>query len=136
MYVVSPGNAAQGNSYKVTTAVLAAFFSSFSGLNTEILTAGATSISPYMVETTDTRVLFNKTLGSASYAVLPLAAAVTSAQPILFKDLKGDAATNNITLTFSGGQLCDGLSSVVISNAYGWVTLNPVPGGNAWYMTS
>ena len=134
MEIVSPGNAALGVTYQITTGVLAQFFTGFAGLNTEIITAGATSITPYMVLPTDTKILFNKIIGAPSYAVLPLSASLTNAQPILFKDLKGDAATNNITITFSGGQLCDGLSSIVLSTAYGWTIVNPVPGGNAWYM--
>jgi hypothetical protein len=137
MYIVSPGNAAQGNSYGITTAVLANFFGSFRSLNTETLTAGATSGSPYQVETTDSIILFGKTLGSPSYAVLPLAATMASAASILFKDIKGDAATNNITISFSSGQLCDGLSEVQITNAFGWVriapVITPILGGSQWY---
>lgn len=136
LWIVSPGNAAQGNLYNVTTGVLAPFFAAYPALNTELLTAGATLVSPYPVATTDTRILFDKTLGSASYAVLPLSSSMAYPLGVLFKDIKGDAATNNITISFSGGQLCDGLSTVVINNAYGWVTINPIPGGSGWYVTS
>jgi len=136
VWLVQPGNANAGVLYNATLATLAAFFSAYPALNTEVITAGATSGSPYAVETTDTRILFNKTIASASYAVVPLAASVTYKQPITFKDLKGDASTNNITITFTGGELCDGLSMVQITNAYGWITLNPIPTGGGWYMTS
>ncbi len=129
--IVSPGNAANGNSYQVSVVTLAAWFSAFPFLNTETITAGATLASPYDVETTDTRILFNKTIGSASYALLPLSSSMVYPFPILFKDLKGDAATNNITLSFSGGQLCDGLSSIVLSNAYDWAYI--APGSSGWY---
>ena len=135
IYSVSPGNAALGNSYNVTTEVLAAFFAAFPFLNTEEILAGATLASPYAVQTTDTRVLFKKTLASASYAVLPLAASMAYPYGVLFKDLKGDAATNPITISFSGGELCDGLSIIEIFDAYGWVTINPVPGGGAWFLS-
>lgn len=135
MYIVSPGTAAAGNSYQITTDNLAQFFAAFPSLNTELITAGATSISPYSVLTTDTRILFKKTLASASYAVMPLAASMQYSQPVLFKDLNGDAFTNNITITFTGGELCDGQASVIINNDYGWVTVNPVVGGGAWYQT-
>lgn len=136
MEIVSPGTAAQGVTYQINTQVLAAFFAAYPALNTELLTAGATLVSPYPVATTDTRILFDKTLGSASYAVLPLSSSMAYPLGVLFKDIKGDAATNNITISFSGGQLCDGLSTVVINNAYGWVTINPIPGGSGWYVTS
>jgi len=135
MYIVSPGNAAQGNSYRVTTSVLAAFFAAFPALNTTIITAGATLASPYQVETTDTRILFNKTLSSDSYAVLPLSGSMASPGGVLFKDLKGDAGTHPITVTFTGGQLCDGLSQVQIASAYGSFTINPIPGGSGWFLS-
>ena len=140
MYIVSPGNAAQGNSYQVSVATLAAFMAAYPQLNYELLTSGATLATPYNVLTTDTGILFDKTIGSASYAVLPLAGTMVfpgggfSPLGVLFKDIKGDAATNNITITFSGGQLCDGLTQVVISNPYGWVYIYPTPTGSGWYM--
>lgn len=135
MYIVAPGTAAQGNSYQTTLDYLAAFFSAFPSLNSELITAGATLATPWQVLTTDTRLLFNKTLGSASYAVLPLAASLTYLQPVLFKDLKGDASTNPITISFTGGELCEGQSTIMINNPWGWVTLNPIPGGGGWYQT-
>ena len=134
MEIVSPGNASQGNTYQVTTATQGAFYTSFPALNSEIITAGATNASPYMVETTDTRILFNKTIGSQSFAVMPLAASMLYPSGVFFKDLKGDAETNPINVTFTGGQLCDGLTVISIVDAYGWFTIFPVPGGTAWYM--
>lgn len=131
MYIVSPGNAAQGVSYQITTDTLAAFFGAFPALNTSIVTSGAT----YNVKTTDTRVLVDKTLGSATSIVFPSVSTMQYPYGVLIKDLKGDAVTNPITITFSGGQLCDGLSSIVINNAYGWTTINPVPNGTAWYQS-
>jgi hypothetical protein len=133
MEIVSPGNAAAGNTYQVTTSVLAAFFAAFPFLNTEFITSGATIGSPYLVQTTDTVILFNKILGSASYTTLPLASSMAYPLPILFKDLKGDAATHNITIQFTGGQLCDGLSTISILNAYGWTRIAPIIGGTGWY---
>ena len=133
MEIVSPGNAANGNNYQVTLNILAAFFAASSGITTELITAGATLSSPYVIATTDTRILFNKTVSSTSYAVAPLASTMLFSAGVLIKDLKGDAATNNITVIFMGGELCDGASSVVIDTAYGWGTITPVPGGGAWY---
>lgn len=133
MEIVSPGNAAAGNTYQVSITTLAEFMAAWSLYNATVITAGATSGSPYDVQTTDTAVLFNKTIGSASYALMPLAASMVYPGRILFKDLKGDAATNNIQLTFSGGQLCDGLSSLTIKNAYGWFWIAPIPAGTGWY---
>jgi hypothetical protein len=133
---VWPGNNTAGNTYYVTDEQLAAFASAYPNLNTEIITAGATVISPYLVQTTDTRILFNKTLSSPSYAMFPLAASMQYEQPVLIKDYNGDAASNNITISFTNGELCDGLSQVIINDAYGWVTINPYPsGGGGWYLT-
>src|SRR5271155_5054498 len=90
MEITSPGNAAQGNTYQVTTDTLAAFFAAYPGLNTETVIAGATAGSPYLVKSTDTTILFNKTVGAPSFALCPLAASMLG-QEILFKDFKGDA---------------------------------------------
>ena len=84
------------------------------------------------VLTTDSRILINKTVGAATSVVMP--SSVTVVSPILVKDLKGDAATNNITITFTGGQLADGLASVVISVNYGAYWFNPLSSGG-WYLT-
>ena len=132
MEIVSPGNANLGNNYQVTTAALAAFFAAFPFLDTTLVTAGST----YNMLTTDTLILVDKTIGSPTSIVVPLAGSMAFPFPVTIKDGKGDAATNNITLTFTGGQLVDGQSSLVIDNAYGWVTINPFPvTGASWYET-
>jgi hypothetical protein len=135
MEIVSPGNASTGNNYQVTTAVIAAFCASFPALNTEVIKAGATLASPYMVAATDTVILFNKTLASASYATCPAASSMLYGQDILFKDIKGDAYTNNITIQFSGSEKCDGLTTLAIDTNYGFVRVTPIPGGGGWYQT-
>lgn len=131
MEIVSPGNAALGNNYKVTTAVLAAYFRSFSSLSTTVITSGATLVSPYGILITDTRILFNKTVPSASYAVAPLAVSMSAG--VFIKDFAGNADVYPIQVSFTGGELCDGQSTVTISNPYGWATINPTPGGGSWY---
>ncbi len=135
MEIVSPGNVEDGNNYQVTTAVLAAYFGAFAFISTTVITSGATLVSPYAILTTDIRILFNKSVGSASYAVAPLAASMAWPYPILIKDIKGDAGTNPIEISFTGGELCDGLATLTIGNPYGWVTINPIPGGGGWYMS-
>jgi len=131
MYIVSPGTQGQGVSYKITTETLASFFAAFPVLNTEIITAGAT----YNVAPTDTRILVNKTLPSPTSIIFPTASSMQYPFPVLVKDIKGDADINPITITFSSGQLCDGLSSITLDTSYQWVTITPVPNGNSWYMT-
>jgi hypothetical protein len=135
MYIVSPGNATGGNSYQISTLTLAGFFTAFPYLNSEVILAGATSGSPYMVETTDTTILFKKTLGAASYALCPLAASMAYGQEVLFKDIKGDAGTNNITVLFTSGEECDAQSQLEITTNYGWFKITPIPGGGGWYQS-
>ena len=137
VWLVQPGNANAGILYSGTLTILAQFFSAYPSLNTELITAGATFASPYSIETTDTRILFNKTLVTPSFAVAPLASTMLYEQPVLLKDLKGNAGdgTNTITISFTGGELCDGQSTLVINSSYGWVTINPTPGGGSWYQS-
>jgi hypothetical protein len=135
MEIVSPGNANLGNNYQVTTESLAAFFAAFPFLETTLVTSG----SVYNMLGTDTRIVVDKTIGSPTSIVVPLASSMAYPFPVMIKDGKGDAGngTNIITITFTGGQLCDGQPSLVIDNAYGWVTINPFPVTLAsWYQTS
>jgi len=131
MEIVSPGNAAEGNNYQVTTLTLGAYFGSFQYSNTVVVPEGDT----YPVEITNTRILVGAGTASPTSIVFPLASTMFSPYPVLVKDLVGDAANNAITITFTGGELCDGLSSIEINSAYGWVTVNPTPGGGSWYMS-
>jgi hypothetical protein len=135
MEIVSPGNATAGNTYQVSLLTLAGFFAAFPLLNTEVILAGATSGSPYMVETTDTTILFKKTVGATSYALCPLAASMAYGQEVLFKDVKGDAGTNNINVLFTGGEGCDAQSTLKITTNYGWFKIAPIPGGGGWYQS-
>lgn len=126
VYLVSPGSVSTGNSYKVKLTTLAAYFNAAAFGTPTFVTSGLS----YNSVATDTRILVNKTIGSATSVVL-----LTSTQyslPVLVKDLKGDADSNPITVTFSGGQTMDGLSNVVISNPYGYFWFNPLAAGG-WY---
>jgi len=133
MEIVSPGNVQFGNNFQVTINVLAAYFSSYPYLNTTVIETGATSITPYEILPTDSRILVDKTVGAATFIEAPLAVTMLSQFPVLIKDEKGDAATNNITITFDDAGGCDGQAEVVIDTNYGWVTINPRPGGGGWY---
>lgn len=130
MEIVSPGNAAAGVNYGITIAQLAALIPGYSYVNT-ILTTGATVGTPYVVPTTVTRLLLNKTIPSASYVVL--SAASTYPLPVLIRDLAGNASSNPITVTFNGSETCDGLTSVVIGTDFGGYWFNPLKTGN-WYL--
>ena len=134
MEIVSPGNAEEGNNYQVTIAVLAAYFSSFIEFDTVVIISGATVGTPYDILVSTDKILLNKTIASASFLIAPLASSMT-APSVFIKDLKGDADVNPIQISFTGGELCDGLSTLTIDNPYGWVTINPVPGGGGWYQS-
>lgn len=92
----------------------------------------ATAGSPYTVGFNTNRVLVNKTIGAATAIVLPLGALKQG--PVLVKDTKGDAGTNNITVTFLGGESGDGQTSWVIQNGYGGIWFNPLATGS-YYLT-
>lgn len=94
----------------------------------EISAAGAVVVDP-----TDCIIGINKAVGAPTAIVAP-AAADRGPLPLTIKDIKGDADANNITITFTGGELCDGLAAIAITNPYGWVTLYPRAGG--YYMGS
>lgn len=135
MEIVSPGNNAEGNTYQISLTTLAGYFMGYPYSTTTVIVTGATVGTPYPVRTTDTRVLFNKTVGAASYTACPAASSMDYQQSVLFKDAKGDAAANPITISFASGELCDGLETITITTPYGWVWLTPTPGGGSWYMS-
>lgn len=125
--LVAPGNVALGINYSITTRQMTELLNPY--LNT-IIVAGATLAVPYTVLTTDTRVLLNKTIGSASY--IQFGNSFLQPSPVLIKDIKGDADVNPITITFFGGQLVDGLGTVTIATSYGSYWFNPLQSG--WYL--
>lgn len=127
----APATNANGNTFQVTPAVLGAFFAGFGGLNREVITAGGT----FTVATNDTMIFVNKTIGGPITITMPLSSAMVYPGPVLIKDWKGDASTNNIAIGFSGGETCDGQASVVIKNDFGWVWMIPGPnvtGASGW----
>ncbi len=129
--LVSPGNPEEGVNYSITLQLLSSFIIAGMSLPT-IITTGATLGDPYVAETTDFRILLNKTVASDSY--VDIGGGADRDSPVMVKDLKGDADTNNITVSFTG--TCDGNASpIVISAAYGGWTFNPLADGN-WYLTS
>ena len=83
-------------------------------VNLQIITATATTNAiPALVS----HVFVNKTTGAATG--LSLENAPLTGQTHVVKDQKGDAGSNNITITATGGFLIDGAATNVISTAYG-----------------
>lgn len=78
-----------------------------------VVPTGATLASGASVTMSTAVLLVNKATGSATAVTLPPAPVVFT-QTYIIKDQKGDAATNNITVTPSSG-LIDGASSFVMN---------------------
>jgi len=83
------------------------------------------------ITTADEVVIINKGTGSAT--PLSLNSTTNIGRTVTVKDGKGDAATNNITITPTSG-LIDGASTYVINTAYGAVRL--VFDGTNWQVIS
>lgn len=115
-------NAAAGVNYQITTAQLADLLSDLAYLLT-IVTSGAT----YDSVAGDTHILINKTVGSATDVNLLDGSAYS--QPLLIKDLKGDADINPITINYPGTY--DGIvGPITIDTAYGSIWFFPLPTGS------
>lgn len=71
--------------------------------------------------TNDAILIVNKATGSATAVHLPTSR--RNGQVIFVKDGKGDAATNNITISDPSGSTIDGSSNFVINANYGRVCL-------------
>lgn len=123
-----------GTTKRVPLSTIAAQISPSAGVSVTV-TDGATIGDPYDVPAGVTRVLFDKTVGAASYTLFDLAIEYGTAS-VLVKDIKGDADVNPITIEFSGGELADGLATIVLSTAYAGVRVTPYPLGGGWYITA
>lgn len=84
-------------------------------VNTRIVTSGAVTVT-----TADGIISVNKTVGAAT--AVSLYATPATGDLIIIKDAKGDANTNNITITPAAGNI-DNASTLVISAAKGAVRL-------------
>jgi hypothetical protein len=131
MEMVTPNNQATGQNYQITTALLALYFGGFPFINPTKVPQG----SVYNIKSTDTRILIVAGSVGPTTLIAPLAASMIVPFPVLIKDTIGNAFNDNITTTFTGIELCDGQAEVVISSDYGWVTINPTPGGGSWYQS-
>ena len=87
-----------------------------------IASAGAVAVNAY-----DGVIVLNKTTGAATTVNLP--ASPQTGKRFIIKDGKGDAATNNITITPAAGTI-DGAASLVINTNYGRATV--VYNGAQW----
>lgn len=72
--------------------------------------------------TNESAVLVDKTIGAATTVTIPAAVATGSRRALFVIDAKGDAATNNITITPASGNI-NGTTSYVLSENYGAVML-------------
>lgn len=77
----------------------------------------------------------NKGTGAATAVALPNRTCLQDGYPVIIKDLKGDAATHNITVSPDGGNI-DAGGSLVINAAYGSAVLRYDKATNQWYTDS
>ena len=87
---------------------------------------------PVTVGATQAGVAINKTVGAATTVNLPAAAARASL-PVIVKDMKGDANTNNITVVPNGAETIDGKASDILNINKASRTYRPIAGG--WLRT-
>lgn len=131
MELVSPPNVDQALNYSITTGVLASLIIPL-GSRAVFVLNGGTAPAPFVPGASFARYLFKNTVPAASF--VQFAPALNYAQPILIKDQLGDADVHPITVTFSGGQLVDGLATVTISTPYGGYWISPLPDFTGFYL--
>lgn len=129
--LVSPGNAQAGVNYKITTQLLATLLNNLvAGGEPTFVNNG---VAVYDSLATDTRILVDKTVPSATSIVLAPSQGYEG--PVLVKDIAGTSTDGaSVAVTFSSGQTADGLASVSIRTAYGAWLFNPLSAGG-WYLT-
>jgi hypothetical protein len=101
-------------------------------LNTRLSPRIMTTAGVIAVDNNDSYIAVNKTVAAATSVVFPLAANKNG--DCVIKDAKGDSDIRNITISFTGGELCDGLSTVVIMTPFDEFRFIPRPGGGGYYL--
>lgn len=95
-----------------------------------LLLGNVTAESSHAVTANEQIVMVRQAVAGPTAIVLP-ATAVTG-RVVRVKDAKGDAATNNITVSVTGGALIEGQANFVINTNYGKQSF--VFGGAAWFL--
>ena len=85
-----------------------------------------TAAGPVTVANNSSVVRVNQTVGAPFTVNLPPASSKSC--PVLIADWKGDAGTNNITITPNGAEKIQGLSGWTIAADNGSIFLRPIPG--------
>lgn len=101
-------------------------FQSFAPGSVATVDQNITSAGPVSVANNSSVVRVNQTVGAAITLNLP--AAASKSCPVLIADWKGDAGTNNITITPNGTEKIQGLSNWTIAGNNASVFLRPIPG--------
>ena len=131
--VVAPGNEANGVNYRITSALLASLLTAVSS-QPVILQSGQFNApgNPYIVPITVTKVYVNKTPGEPTY--IRFLAAAGYLADILVCDIAGTADVGNITVTFTSGELANGIAPIPIATAYGGFFFRPVTTLAKWIL--
>lgn len=101
-------------------------FQSFAPGSVATVDQNITAAGPATVANNSSVVRVNQTVGAPMTLNLP--AAASKSCPVLVADWKGDAGTNNITITPNGAEKIQGLSNWTIAGDNGSVFLRPIPG--------
>ncbi len=78
--------------------------------------------------------VINKASGAATGVTLPPGSSQTYGRTVTIKDGKGDAGSNNITITAAGSDTIDGSATYVVGINYGSVEL--MWNGDQWLATA
>lgn len=93
------------------------------GQTYQVITTGNCTVQP-----NDGLIIINKTVGAATAVTLPASASKVGKVKIV--DFKGDAGTNNITVTPNGAETFNGAQATwVISGDGASVVFDPIPSG-------
>jgi hypothetical protein len=101
-------------------------FQSFAPGSVAAVDQNITAAGPATIANNSSVVRVNQTVGAPITLNLP--AASSKSCPVLIADWKGDAGTNNITITPNGAEKIQGLSNWTIAGDNGSVFLRPIAG--------
>jgi len=103
-----------------------------SGITADPTVRVVTAAGDITVVASDDIVLVNKSIGASTAVILP--ASADRRRALKIADLKGDATSNNITVTPDGSETISGNTSYVINVNNGSVEIFPRPDGLGWFI--
>jgi Collagen triple helix repeat (20 copies) len=109
--------------------VAVAWTGSYSDLSGKPITPTQRSVTSGPITVASGDEILNCNISSGAPTCSLPSATTRAGRPVIFKDVGGQFAAHNLTITFAGAEKADNLTSLTLSNNYGYLRLVPMNDG-------